>query len=101
MGQLIEVEHLVMGEVAIFDTDRSFSGQDGETFTSEESATAAGTYPGLVAAALLAHDDAVNSVYVYSNTISARRRGEWSPDQAEAAAIVIRNFLVYYEENRD
>lgn len=101
MGQLIEVRAVVLGDVAIFDTDRSLSGQDGETFTSVDGARAGDTYPALVAAALFEHDAALVSVYVYSNTISVKRSGQWSDEQAAEASDVIRNFLVYYEENRD
>ncbi len=101
MGQLIEVEPVVLGDVAIFDTDRSLSGQDGETYTSLAAAQAVDTYPAMAAAALFEHDAGLVSVYVYSNTISVRRSGQWSDEQAAAAADVIRNFLVFYEENRD
>lgn len=101
MGQLIEVEPVRLGNVVIFDTDRSLSGQDGETFTDAESAASAGTFPGLVAEALFAHDASLVSVYVYSNAISVRRSGDWTDAQTDEAGEVIRNFLVHYEENRD
>ena len=101
MGQLIEVEPVVLGDVAIFDTDRSLSGQDGETYTTLEAAQANDTFPAMAAAALFEHDSSLASVYVYSNTISVKRAGRWSDEQAADAAEVIRNFLVFYEENRD
>ena len=101
MGQLIEVEHVVLGDVAIFDTDRSLSGQDGETFGSAGEGRDSGTFPGQAADAIFSADDATSSVYVYSNTISVKRRGGWSDDSATAAASVIRNFLVHYDENRE
>ena len=32
MGQTIEVKSILMGEVALFDTDRTMTGQDGRGF---------------------------------------------------------------------
>ena len=101
MGQLIEVEHLLLGNVAIFDTDRSLSGQDGETFTDADDAGESETYPGLVAQGILNHDVGIKSVYVFSNTISVSHSSEWTDDRAAAVAEIIRNSLVHYEENRD
>ena len=101
MGQLIEVEHVVLGNVAIFDTDRSLSGQDGESFFDAEAAATSETFPALVAAALYAHDPQLSSVYVYSNAISVKRSSDWSDAQASEAGEVIRNFLVHYDENRE
>ena len=100
MGQLIEVEHALLGPVAIFDTDRSFSGQDGETFSDGVSAAEAGTFGGIVAQALLEHDSKITSVYVYSNAISVKHTKDWTQKRAESAAEIIRNSLIYYEENR-
>ena len=101
MGQLIEVEQVVLGTVAIFDTDRSLSGQDGETFTDAQEASTSGTFPGLVAQALFNHEPQLTTVYVFSNTISVTRPRAWTDTEASDAASAIRNFLVYYEQNRD
>ena len=100
MGQLIEVDHLVLGNVALFDTDRSLSGQEGESYADAETAAASGTFPGRVAAALLTEIPSIVSVYVFSNTISARRSGGWSDATAGTAARIIRNSLVHYASNR-
>ncbi len=100
MGQLIEVDSVVLGDVAVFDTDRSFSGQEGETYASAAAADASGTFPGLVASALFSEFPSIVSVYVFSNTVSVRSSGGWSEDRAKAAAGIIRNSLVYYASNR-
>lgn len=100
MGQLIEVEHLVLGDVALFDTDRSFSGQEGETYSDGATAAASSTYPGRVAAALFAAVPSLLSVYVFSNTVSVTRTGGWSTDHLGTAGEVIRNSLIHYESNR-
>ena len=100
MGQLIEVDHLLLGDVAIFDADRSFSGQEGETYTGAEAASDSGTVPGRVASELFAALPSIVSVYVFSNTVSVRRAGGWTDEQASAAAGIIRNSLVHYASNR-
>ena len=100
MGQLIEVDHQLLGETAVFDTDRTFSGQEGESYLDAASAAASGTYPGRVAAALFEAVPSLSSVYVFSNVVSARRAGGWTQEQAGEAAGVIRNALVHYDRNR-
>lgn len=100
MGQLIEVNHLLIGDVALFDTDRSLSGQEGESYADPESAAAAGTFPGRVAEALFAAIPSIGSVYVFSNTISVKRSGGWADEIVESAAGIIRNSLVHYAINR-
>ena len=98
MGQLIEVEPVRLGTVTIFDTDRSLSGQDGETYQRGETGT---TFPAQVAAAIFEADPTVASVYVYSNTISVTGSGEWTDESVAALASAIKNFLIYYDENRE
>ena len=100
MGQSIEVEHLLMGDVAVFDTDRSFSGQEGETYTSAADAAASSTYPGQVASELFAVIPSISSVYVFSNTISVKNSEGWNDQQLTSAAGAIRNSLIHYADNR-
>lgn len=100
MGQLIEVDHLLLGETAVFDTDRTFSGQEGESYPDAGAAAGAGTYPGRVAAALFEKVPSLRSVYVFSNVVSARKAGGWTEEQADEAAGVIRDALVHYDRNR-
>ncbi len=97
---MIEVDHSLLGDVALFDTDRSLSGQEGETFSDPESAKQSGTFPGKVAASLLAGISAIESIYVFSNTISVKRSGGWTVDRLEEAAGIVRNSLIHYENNR-
>ena len=100
MGQLIEVEAVRLGAVTIFDTDRTLSGQDGETYRRGE-AKGVATYPGQVAELIFGTDESVSSVFIYSNTVSIEREGEWTDDIVEALSAAIRNSLIFYEENRD
>lgn len=98
MGQLIEVETVRLGAVTIFDTDRSLTGQDGETYARGE---AGPTFGAAAAAAVFDADPNVSSVYVYSNTLSVSRAGDWTDESAANVAAAIRNFLTFYDENRD
>lgn len=100
MGLQIEVEHVRLGDVVIFDTDRSLSGQEGETFSDAETAGASDTFPARLAADLFAARPEIKSVYVYSNTVSVRGPGEWTSEQADLCGGVIRNCLVHYDQNR-
>ncbi len=100
MGQVIKVEPTSLGNVAIFDTDRSLTGQVGETYTSPAEARTRTTLPAKLAERIFEHEPSVASVYVYSNAISVSRPAEWSEGDIDELASVIRNFLVYYEENR-
>lgn len=101
MGQRIEVlDADVLGEVAIFDTDRSLSGMDGETYTTIDEARAANTYPAGLAERLMLADGSIRSVYTYSNAISVSRSGGWTDETVARSSDLITNFFVVYEENR-
>ena len=101
MGQTIEVKSVVLGEVALFDTDRTMTGQDGHGFESSAAARAETTTAARLAAALFAGESAINHVFVLSNQVTVRRTGEWSDESVAETAEVIRNFFIFYEENRD
>ncbi|MDH3306501.1 MAG: hypothetical protein OEO77_03125 [Acidimicrobiia bacterium] len=99
MGQSIKVaEAVIAGDVAMFDTDRSLSGQDGENFASARDAAGAATFPAELATRLFAADASVDNVYVFSNAISVRRRGGWADGAADAVARLISNFFIVYPE---
>ena len=100
MGQTIDVKGIVMGDVALFDTDRSMTGQDGYGFGTLQEAREGSTTAALLAAQLFEEDSAVNHVHVLSNAVTVRRAGEWADDELAATAAVIRDFFTYYEENR-
>ena len=100
MGLQIEVEQIRLGDVVIYDTDRSLSGQEGETFPDAETAASSDTFPARLAADLFAARPEITSVYVYSNAISVRGPGEWSAEAADLCGGVIRNCLVHYDRNR-
>lgn len=101
MGQTIKVSApTVVGQVALFDTDRSLSGQDGETYRTVSEAAAGSTFPAALAGRLLDIDRLVSSVYVYSNVISVERPAGWAAETQQAMSDAIRDFFVIYDENK-
>jgi hypothetical protein len=99
MGQAIQVESVAVGETAIFDTDRTMTGQDGMGF-SPRSVSDNTTTQGNLARRLFETDSAVDYVFVLSNQVTARREGGWSDENLRDAESIIRHFFVFYEENR-
>jgi ferredoxin--NADP+ reductase len=94
MGQLIEVEASPMGQVALFSTDRSITGQDGVTVGRGESL--GGDPPHDLARRLFDADDAIDHVHVLSNTVSVRRSQSWDDMTVDRARDVIANLFIHY-----
>ena len=100
MGQTIEVTSVVLGDVALFDTDRSITGQDGHAFESGTEASEGTTTAARLAEELFASNATIDHVFVLSNQVAVRRNDEWSEDRVGEIAALIRDFFVFYEENR-
>jgi len=100
MGQTIEVRSTVLGDTALFDTDRSISGQDGQGFDSARKAGADPTAAGRLAVRVFESDAGIDHVYVLSNQVTVRRDGGWNDEAIDRAAVAIRDSFVFYEENR-
>lgn len=95
MGQTIQVHSSVTGDVAVFDTDRTLTGQDAEGFSEPAEGSAAAQ----LASRLLAADPNIDHVFVQFNLVSVRRRGGWDDSALQRAASVIeRLFEVYSAE---
>lgn len=95
MGQRIVLKDAtVIGDVAIFDTDRSISGQDGDSFTSAEAAAESESFSAQLAARVFESDSDVTSVYVQSNQIVVGRSSGWS--STDEVGGVIENFFIHY-----
>lgn len=99
MGQPIQVDATRLDDVALFDTDRSITGQDGAGFGSAAEAEASHVFPGKLAARLFGADGSIDHVFVASNQVVARRSGGWSDDDVDAASRVISDFFLYYPES--
>ncbi len=99
MGQVINVTKItVIGDAAVFDSDRSISGQDGDGYDSAEQAADDSTFPAQLAEAIFGGDEAIGHVHVASNSVVVKRPGGWSDSDTAATAAVIREFFVFYRD---
>ena len=97
MGQLIQVEASPIGQVALFSTDRSLTGQDGVSLTRDSLETPDGADPPHeLARRLFDADGLIDHVHVLSNTLSVRRRQTWDDEAVSRARDVIANLFVHY-----
>lgn len=98
MGQAITVESIVAGGSAIFDANRSISGQDGHAYTSAAEAAEDDGFPAKLAGEIFAIDSRVTSVYAGSNGIVVVREGGWDETSVGAVGSVIEDFFVFYRD---
>ncbi len=97
MGQTIVVEdRTVVGDVVMFDTDRTLTGQDGRAYSSLEEARESDEFPGTLAVRLFEAGLGANHVFVASNQVVVRRTGGWSEEQVDSAAQVISDLFRFY-----
>ncbi len=96
MGQIIKVHGTVAGDSAIFEADRSLSGQDGGAYESLEETAGDATFPARLAARVFEEDPSVNRVFAGSNGVIVRRTGGWSDGDVARVGSVIEEFFVFY-----
>ncbi len=97
MGQRIVVQKpIVDGDVAVFVTNRNFSGADGVKFESATAAEAGTSVPAQLAARLFGIDPGMRHVYVAANHIVVRRVVGWDDAHVEDAVRVVEEFFVFY-----
>lgn len=97
MGQTVEINHTVqLEDLLIIDTDRSFTGQDGQAISPDSPGEAV---PGDLAERLFSLDIGVDHVFVLQNIITVRRPGGWDEDSADMATDVTASFLRHYDED--
>jgi hypothetical protein len=96
MGQDVVIKDLMsVGDVIVIDTDRSFTGQDGETSTPGSPADGV---PGLLSERLFDLGLGIDHVFVQQNTVTVRRPGGWDDDATEMVAEETMTFLRFYDE---
>jgi hypothetical protein len=96
MGQTVEINHTVqIDDILVIDTDRSFTGQDGQTITPAAPGSAV---PGRLAERLFDLEVGIDHVHVLQNVITLRRPGGWDEDLAGQAIDVAGSFLRHYDE---
>lgn len=101
MGQPIEIlKATTLGDVAVFDTDRSLTGMDGYSFASAGQAGAGTTLAASLAQRIFSADPTVSNVYVYSNTVSVQRPEGWTDDARSVVAHEVTQFFVVYSEKQ-
>ncbi len=97
MGMPIAVQPArIVGEVAVFDTDRSLTGQDGVGYPDPTSAAESDIAPARLAQRLFAADKTVTNVFVASSQVVVRRGGGWDTVASDAAGAIIAGFFVHY-----
>ncbi len=96
MGQIISVTGTVAGDSAIFEADRSLSGQDGGRYESIEETVDDPSFPARLAARVFEQDPATNHVFVGSNGVVIRRRAGWADQDVATIGKVIEDFFVFY-----
>jgi endonuclease/exonuclease/phosphatase family metal-dependent hydrolase len=97
VGQTIQINRtVVVDQVLVIDTDRSIAGQDGEAFSGRESARTQSTFPARLAVRLFESDEAIDHVFVMSNTVSVRRLPVWSESDVKSATQVVADFFRFY-----
>lgn len=95
MGQSIEVEATVLDDVALFNTDRALTGQDGSSFSSDDELDGS-DFPARLAQRLFAEVPAIDHVFVASNQVVVRRPHGWDGHVVDIASRVISDFFLFY-----
>ena len=96
MGQNVEIKETVtMGDILIVDTDRSFTGQDGQVITPESEGTGV---PAQLATRLFDLGLGIDHVFVLQNTVTVRRSDGWDEDSAGQVTDTTHTFLKFYDE---
>ena len=96
MGQTVQIKDSVaVGDVLVIETDRSFTGQDGESATP---GFPGGGVPGILAAELFGLGIGIDHVFVQQNTVTVRRTGGWDEASSSKVAGITAFFLRFYDE---
>lgn len=96
MGQDVEIRNTAtVGEVLVIDTDRSFTGQDGQAIGPELEGRGV---PLQLAKRLFDLEVGIDHVFVLQNAVTVRRPGGWDTDTAEAVTETTHSFLRFYPD---
>ncbi len=96
MGQTVVIrDSVIMGDVLVVSTDRSFTGQDGHAMAPDSPGEAV---PGLLGEDLFGLGLDIDHVYVQQNTISVRRPAGWDAASVDPALEAIASFLRHYPD---
>lgn len=99
MGQDVTIKATTrVGDVLIVDTDRSFTGQDGQAIRLGEPGEGV---PGDLADRLFDLGVGIDYVYILQNAITVRRPAGWDDDTASEVERVTNQFLRYYSDEEE
>lgn len=96
MGQDVEIRKTAtVGEVLVIDTDRSFTGQDGQAIGPELKGRGV---PLRLAERLFGLELGIDHVFVLQNAVTVRRPGGWDTETAETVTETTHSFLRFYPD---
>jgi len=95
MGQSIEVAATVLDDVALFNTDRALTGQDGSSFSSDDDLDGS-DFATQLAERLFTEVPAIDHVFVASNQVVVRRPHGWDDHVVDIASRVISDLFLFY-----
>lgn len=99
MGQDVQINSTVtMDDVLIIDTDRSFTGQDGQAITTDVQGVGV---PGVLATEIFDLNLGVDHVFVLQNSVTVRRPDGWDATSQGAVVDITRSFLRYYSDEEE
>lgn len=99
MGQTIQIlETVEVGNILMVTTDRTLTGQDGESFTGPVTAAAIDSFAARLSVRLFETDSNIDHVYVMSNALSIRGRGGWTPEAIDTTRNTIASFFRFYPD---
>lgn len=102
MGQTIQIwDANVVADMLLVSTDRSLTGQDGETYrpgspTNGDPFGSEAIFPAQLAERLFRSDSSIDHVYVMSNVLSIRRQGGWDDGSVASTRDVVATFFLFY-----
>ncbi len=82
-----------MGQILLVDTDRSFTGQDGQSIAFDQPGN---SMPGRLAERLFDLGIGVDHIHVLQNTVSLRRDRDWDDETESTALSALEDFLRFY-----
>ncbi len=99
MGQDVQIRNsVVIGDVLVIDTDRSFTGQDGQAIGPDLQGDGV---PVILAGRLFDLDLGIDHVFILQNTVTVRRPGGWDDESSRAVTDTTHSFLRFYEDDDD
>lgn len=97
MGQTVVIRDVIeIGHTLLLDTDRSFTGQDGQSMTPT---TPGDAVPGQLAGELFALDPGIDHIYVLQNTVSIQRSEGWDESLISKVTEATTAFLRFYQDD--